>query len=64
MLVSPTAKFVLFALFITVVVSTLFYLLDMPLGYGRLSFVVVVSVLLYVLLEKIADKLRRRTFSP
>jgi len=63
--VSPRTRFVLFALFIGVVVITIIlHLLDIPLGWGYsrplAAFVVMISVLLYVLLGRIADKLRHR----
>jgi membrane protein implicated in regulation of membrane protease activity len=61
--VSPTAKFLLFAILIAVIVTTIMYLLDIPLGwrYSGGASVVVISVLLYVFLAKIADRLRHKT---
>ena len=42
--------------------TTIMYLLDIPLGwrYSVFTFVFVISVLLYVLLAKIADRLRHK----
>ncbi len=57
---SPKTKLLILALFIAVVLTFLFDLAEIPFGWGlaRGTFVVVVAVLLYVLLERIASKLR------
>jgi len=64
--VSPTTKFLVFAIFIGVVITLLLNLMDIPLGWGysRAVFVILIAVALYALLTKISDKLRRRNISP
>jgi len=60
--VSPTTKFLVFAIFVAVVLTLVLNLMDIPFGWGysRAVFVIMVAILLYALLSKIADKLRRR----
>jgi len=63
---SPTTKFLVLALFIAVVVTLLWYLLDIPFGwnYSRAMVgAVVIAFVLYALLAKIGDRLRHRKFS-
>jgi len=63
---SPTTKFLVLALFIAVVITLLWYLLDIPFGwnYSRaLVGGVVIAFVLYALLAKIADRLRHRKVS-
>ncbi len=56
---TPTAKFVLLAILITVFAATIMYLLDVPWGYPRLGLVFAVSAFVLFLLA-IADRLRNR----
>jgi len=60
--VSPTTKFLVFAIFIAVVITLLLNLMGIPFGWGysRAVFVIMVAILLYALMTKIADKLRRK----
>jgi len=64
---SPITKFLVLALFIAVVITLLWYLLDIPFSwnYSRAMVgTVVIAIVLYALLAKIADRLRHRKFSP
>ena len=60
-LVSPRTKLLVFAVFIAAVITLLLSLMDIPLGvgYSRVAFVIVISVIFYALLTKISTKLRR-----
>lgn len=64
---SPTMKFLVLALFIAVVITLLWHLLDIPFSWNYSRAMVgslVIAFVLYVLLTKIADKLRHRKLSP
>jgi uncharacterized membrane protein (DUF373 family) len=64
---SPTTKFLVLALFIAVVITLLWYLLDIPFSwnYSRAMLgSLVIAFVLYALLTKIADRLRHKKISP
>jgi hypothetical protein len=60
--VSPTTKFLVFAIFVAVVLSLFLNLMGIPFGWGysRALFVIMVAIVLYALLTKVADKLGHR----
>ena len=55
---SPRTKMLALALFIAILLNFLLYLTDTQLnfGFGRFSFVMIVTVLLYALLTRITEK--------
>lgn len=59
---SPRTKLFALALFMVFLLNLLLYLMDIQLGMGlgRFSFVMITTVLLYILLKRIAEKLRQR----
>jgi len=60
--VSPETKFLLFAIFVAALITVVLSLLDIPFGWGysRAAFVLVIAAGLYILLMKIADRIKHR----
>jgi len=58
---SPRTKLFVLALFIMLLLNFLLHLTDIQFafGLGRISFVIIITVLLYALLTRIAEKLRQ-----
>ena len=58
---SPRTKLFVLALFIVLLLNFLLHLTDIQfgLGPGRISFVIILTVLLYALLTRIAEKTRK-----
>ena len=63
---SPRTKLLALAVLIVLLLNVLMELTDVQfgIGVGGFSFVIITTVLVYALLTGIADKLRRRKFSP
>ena len=57
---SPKTRLLIFVLFIVFVLSFLFYLMDIPIGWGGRMSVLVIAFVLYALLDRIAEKLRQK----
>jgi len=57
---SPKTKLFIFVLFIGFVLSFLFYLMDIPIGWGGRISVLVIAFILYALLARIAEKLGQK----
>jgi len=58
---SPRTELLVLALFIVLLLNFFLYLTDIQfgIGLGRISFVIIITVLLYALLTRIAEKLRQ-----
>ncbi|MGD8505559.1 MAG: hypothetical protein PVF15_02720 [Candidatus Bathyarchaeota archaeon] len=57
---SPRTKLLVLALFIALLLNVLLYLTGIQLGLGRISFVMIATVLLYALLTRIAEKIQKK----